>query len=164
MLQFNKLRGKTRYDAILLVTDAESEDFFLEESKKLPSLSEPLWMVHLGGLPPAYDDEILKLIAETGGGVCERLPDVLYRLREGQFLKADGYAWLIDGPFLDYVDSEPSEKGFAPLAARVLLLALRQQSGLSERERFERMHALAQQFKFVSPYSAMLVPRQDAQQ
>ncbi len=167
--QFHKLRGKTRYDAILLVTDAGSDDF-LEESKKLQPLSVPLWMVHLGGLPRAYDDGILKMIEETRGGVSEQLPDVLRRLgaeaavgQPARYL-ADGYAWVMEGPFWDYLEEElppageeNSEKGFAPLAARVLVLALSQQPGLNELDRLDRMHAIAKQLNFVTPYSSMLV-------
>lgn len=179
--QFYKLRGKTRYDAILLVTDAGSYDPS-EESKNLPPLSVPLWMVHLGGLPRAYDDALLQAIQDSRGGVSEQLPEVLRRLGAeaavGQpaLNLADGYAWAIEGPFGDILEEELppeqegsaaiarlSEKGFEPLAARVLVLALSQQQGLNELDRLDRMHAIAKQLEIVTPYSSMLVLADDRQ-
>ena len=44
-----------RYDAIVAITDRGSYELTADKTQP-KSLPAPLWMVHLGGLPSAYDD------------------------------------------------------------------------------------------------------------
>ena len=77
--QFAKLQGDTKYDGILLVTDEGSYELS-DDNKDVPKMSAPLWLVHLGSLPPAYDDATLKAIQDSGGGVSMKLTEVLQRI------------------------------------------------------------------------------------
>ncbi|NJM58135.1 MAG: TIGR02921 family PEP-CTERM protein [Synechococcales cyanobacterium RU_4_20] len=71
--QFDQLKGDTPYDGILVLTDGDTYELS-KDGGTLPSLQAPLWMVHLGKLPPAYDDEVLQAIQQSGGGVDQRSP------------------------------------------------------------------------------------------
>ena len=44
------------------------------------SARAPVWLLHLGGLPHAYRDEVSDLLQRTHGGVATELDDVLARL------------------------------------------------------------------------------------
>ncbi|MCP2730181.1 TIGR02921 family PEP-CTERM protein [Limnofasciculus baicalensis] len=99
--QFVKLQGDTAYDGILVLTDEGSYEL-TDNSKDIPAISAPLWMVHLGALPPAYDDATLKAIQDSGGGISTKLPEVLQRLATQAKLGSsvvsvvDGYAWFVE--------------------------------------------------------------------
>lgn len=96
--QFSQLQGDTIYDAVLLLTDDGSYDL-AKDAVTLPTLKAPLWMVHLAGLPPAYDDVTLKAIQDSGGGVSTSAQEVMQRLatsaKLGKSLVSlvDGYGW-----------------------------------------------------------------------
>ncbi|NJL91295.1 MAG: TIGR02921 family PEP-CTERM protein [Coleofasciculaceae cyanobacterium SM2_1_6] len=102
--QFSQLQGDTIYDAVLLLTDDGSYDLAQDEVT-LPPIEAPLWMVHLAGLPPAYDDVTLKAVQDSGGGVSTNAQEVLQRLATTSKLSklnnpdkslvslVDGYGW-----------------------------------------------------------------------
>jgi hypothetical protein len=96
MRQFETLRNNQDYDAVLLLTDEGSYELASERSK-LPAITSPLWMVHLGGqLPRAYKDATLQAIQNSNGGVATDLPTVIKRLTTEQAeVKSvvDGYSW-----------------------------------------------------------------------
>lgn len=96
--QFSQLQGDTIYDAVLLLTDDGSYDL-AKDTVTLPTMKAPLWMVHLAGLPPAYDDVTLKAIQDSGGGVSTDAQEVMQRLATSKKLGkslvslVDGYGW-----------------------------------------------------------------------
>lgn len=160
--QFVQLRGDTAYNTILLVTDEGSYELS-DDSKDLPAISAPLWVVHLGGqLPPAYDDATLEAIQDSGGGVASELPEVMQRLAIQEALGSsvvnvvDGYTW-----FMEQGNTEASSKnGFEQLAARQLVLGLSQKlKGASEvsLQKLDAIHEVAKTFEIVTPYSSMIV-------
>ena len=175
--QFQQLRGNTSYDAILLVTDRGSYELS-DDSKKLPAMPAPLWMVHLGGLPQAYDDATLKVIQDSRGGVSTNLPEALRRLAtqadldESVVSVVDGYAWFVEGrktPDLASLQAElaavPQSEiaGFAPLAARQWILALTKDVDSSQLADMDAIHAIAKRYEIVSPYSSAIVLVNDEQ-
>lgn len=154
--QFSQLQGDTIYDAVLLLTDDGSYDL-AKDKVPLPPLKAPLWMVHLAGLPPAYDDITLKAIQDSGGGVSTEVQEVMQRLatsaKLGKSLVSlvDGYGWYHTNSPQPLPNSQPSpiannlnssannqppvlkggnqdNQGFAPLAVRQLALALSQET------------------------------------
>ena len=162
--QFVQFRGNTPYDAILLVTDEGSYELS-DDSEVVPVMPAPLWMVHLGGLPPAYDDATLQAIQDSGGGVSTEIQEVLQRLATKAALGpsvgsvVDGYAWSSSK-----AESEASSKnGFEPLAARQLVLALSKEMDMKQQSRLDDIHAIAKTFDIVTPYSSMIVLVNDQQ-
>jgi putative PEP-CTERM system integral membrane protein len=98
----------------------------------------------------------------------------------------DGYAWLVEkvegenaGDELQAVNSQPTtpnvqlvsfnaqqpatENGFKPLAARVLVRALSQETDGKQVEQLDAIHAIAKTHKIVTPYSSMIVLVNDEQ-
>jgi len=162
--QFLQLQGDTPYDGILLVTDEGSYELS-EDSKERLDIPAPLWMVHLGALPPAYDDGTLKAIQDSGGGVSTELPEVLQRLATKAALTpsvvsvVDGYAWS-----MAKTPTETTLKnGFEPLAARQLVKGLSQQIQGDNLAQLDAIHAIAKTYKLVTPYSSMIVLVNDQQ-
>lgn len=171
--QFLQLRGNTRYDAVLLVTDSGSYELSKDQRSTI-SLSAPLWMVHLGGLQFAYDDATLQAIQNSGGGVSTTIQEVMQRLGtrptlgEGTSLLnlVDGYAWFLGKPS---EQSSSSEEAFAPLAARQWITQLNESVKPDQLNQLDTIHAIAQQYKIVTPLSSMIVlvneqQRQDLKQ
>ena len=171
--QFEKLRGNTIYDAILLLTDEGSYELS-KDSKDIPKLSAPLWMVHLGGLPRAYNDATLKLIQDSRGGVATQIPEVLPRLATQAKLGAsvvsvvDGYAWFMENNKPLDIKSlqkelevnkqlENNTNWFEPLGARQLIIGLAKNVDVNNLGGLDVIHAIAKNFKIVSPYSSMIV-------
>lgn len=165
--QFEKLRSDTRYDGILLLTDEGSYELS-DDKKNLPNISAPLWMVHLGALPPAYDDTTLKAIETSGGGVSTQISEVLQRLATKSALGTnavsvvDGYAWFIDTLPLSPNPGVPPSS-FDSLAARQLILALSREKNLDKLTELDAIHELAKKYKIVTPYSSMIVLVNDEQ-
>lgn len=162
--QFEQLRGNTAYDGILLVTDQGSYELS-EDNKNVAVVAAPLWMVHLGNqLPSAYNDTILKLIQNTGGGVSTDVQGVIQRMAIQEALGssvvsvADGYAWFMESATAEIT----TETGFEPLAARQLILGLSGNLNGSLEE-LDRIHGIAKTYDIVSPYSSMIVLVNDEQ-
>jgi putative PEP-CTERM system integral membrane protein len=163
--QFEQLRGDTKYNGILLVTDEGSYELS-NDKKTLKTPSAPLWMVHLGSLPPAYDDVTLKAIENSGGGVSTELSEVLRRLATKSALGdstvsvVDGYAWSIAPT---NAETKAANSTFDPLAARQLVLGLSQEKNLDSVVELDAIHAIAKNYKIVTPYSSMIVLVNDEQ-
>ncbi|MBF2065085.1 MAG: TIGR02921 family PEP-CTERM protein [Calothrix sp. C42_A2020_038] len=166
--QFVKLRGDTQYDGILIVTDEGSYELSddKDDKKIFSTVTSPLWMVHLGALPKAYDDNTLKAIESSGGGVSTDISEVLYRqatksaLGNNVVSVIDGYAWFMEkltAPSTSVSDA------FDPLAARQLILGLSREKNLEQLTELDAIHELAKKFKIVTPYSSMIVLVNDEQ-
>ncbi|MBD1884077.1 TIGR02921 family PEP-CTERM protein [Microcoleus vaginatus] len=175
--QFAQLRGDKSYDTVFVVSDRHSYELSDDRKLKL-SLSAPLWTVHLGGLPPGYDDVTLKVIQDSGGGVATDMKEAMQRVAttaasgESTVSVVDGYAW-------SYAKTPQSKKtaksaavaelkdtgneGFKPIAARQLITALSKQKSSNQLTQLDAMHAVAKNFKVVTPYSSMIVLVNDAQ-
>jgi putative PEP-CTERM system integral membrane protein len=164
--QFDQLRGNTVYDAILLVTDEGSYEL-ADDDPALPIMPAPLWMVHVSGLPKAYDDTTLQAIQQSGGGVAASAEEVVKRLAttaalgENIVSVTDGYAWFLDGPQKPVItadlDTPSAVDGLTALAARQLILGLSRRLDMSALENLDFIHALAKSYQIVSPYSSMIV-------
>jgi len=175
--QFAQLRGDKIYDTVFLVSDRHSYELSDDRKPKV-SISAPLWTVHLGGLPPGYDDATLKAIQDSGGGVATDMKEAMQRVAttaaSGQSTVSvvDGYVW-------SYAQTPQSKKtaksaavaelkdtgneGFKPIAARQLITALSKLKSSNQLTQLDAMHAVAKNFKVVTPYSSMIVLVNDAQ-
>ncbi|MEW5860253.1 MAG: TIGR02921 family PEP-CTERM protein [Cyanobacteriota bacterium] len=170
--QFTQLRGDTPYDGILLVTD-ESGYELSDNRKDVPVMPAPLWVVHLGALPPAYDDATLKAIQESGGGVCTDISEVLQRqatkaaLGSSVVSVVDGYAWVMEKAPENRQSADATQnsntQGFEPLAARQMVLGLSKQLNGKQIAQLDAIHAIAKTYKIVTPYSSMIVLVNDEQ-
>jgi putative PEP-CTERM system integral membrane protein len=181
LAQFEQLRGKRTYDAILVFTD-ESGYELGESELAFPIPDAPVWMVHQGGdLPLGYDDRTLEAIQASGGGVVGDLENAVTRIAVSLSVDEDG---LIPGARnLDLLDGyvwgvlptsaveaattiSPSEEGFAALAARRYILAetQRQLSSLGQLNTLDQLHELAVESGIVTPYSSMIVLVEASQQ
>jgi putative PEP-CTERM system integral membrane protein len=163
--QFLSLRGETTYDAILFVTDSGSYEL-TEDSKSVLQIPAPLWVVHLGGLQPAYDDATLQAIQDSGGGVSTSLETVMERLGTQSTLGKtainliDGYAW-----FLEKSNEKISQnEEFSAVAARQWIAYLSRTIKPDEIKELDAIHAIAKQYEIVTPYSSMIVLVNDRQQ
>jgi len=161
--QFAQLQGDLAYDGVLLVTDEGSYELS-DDDKNVPKMSAPLWLVHLGGFPPAYADTTLKAIQDSGGGVSEQLSEVFQRLgtmagSPSVVSVVDGYAWSLEKG----TAQANSNSGIEPLAARMLVRGLsRETEGLAA-EQLDAIHAIAKTNEIVTPYSSMIVLVNDQQ-
>ena len=170
--QFEELRSGEIYDAVLVFTDGSGYELG-ENEIEVPIPAAPVWMVHLSGnLPLGYDDDTLQAIQASGGGVVGDLDQALSRLAIGltqgqnspqvEFVSSDlldGYLWTVL-PVNDIEGEALSqEPGFAAFAARRLILAemQRYRGELSQISTLDQLHALAQQYSIVTPYSSMIV-------
>ncbi|MBD2249917.1 TIGR02921 family PEP-CTERM protein [Nostoc parmelioides] len=167
LAQFNNLRGDTAYDAVLLLSDEGSYELS-KNNKTVPTTPAPLWMVHLGGLPGAYNDGIIKSLQDSGGGVAVDIAEVLQRIATKSVLGdsvvtvVNGYAWYLQT--LDTaITTNNQQDDLLPLAARQLILGLSKQIKLDNLKSLDAIHAVAKKYKIVSPYSSMLVLVNDEQ-
>lgn len=98
--QFSDLRGDTAYDAVLLLSDEGSYELS-KDNQTVPNPLAPLWMVHLGSLPGAYNDGIIKLLQDSSGGVAVDIAEVLQRIATKSVLGdsvvsvVNGYVWYL---------------------------------------------------------------------
>ncbi|NJK66640.1 MAG: TIGR02921 family PEP-CTERM protein [Microcoleus sp. CSU_2_2] len=175
--QFAQLRGDKNYDTVFVVSDRHSYELSDDRQPKF-AISAPLWTVHLGGLPPGYDDGTLKAIQDSGGGVSTDIKAAMQRVAttaasgKSTISVVDGYVW-------SYAKTPQSEKtvnsatvaelkaaeneGFQPIAARQLIAALSKEKSSNQLTQLDAMHLLAKSFKIVTPYSSMIVLVNDAQ-
>lgn len=194
--QFVKMQGDTKYDGILLLTDAGSYELS-QDKKDLPEINSPLWFIHLDeAISPAYDDATIKVLQKSAGGVGTDISEVLQRITTRQNLTAnlvnqtnqnkslgnvptknatkpvkqdqikpavvsvvDGYAWYLQPNTLNMVNNtnDGKNKIFAPLAARQLVLGMSQQMSQETLQWLDNIHAIAKNYKIVTPYSSMIV-------
>ena len=186
--QFAKLQGNTQYDGILLITDEGSYELAEKvtatarvtrrnRSGRMPDLSAPLWLVHLGSLPNAYDDVTLQAIHSSGGGIAAGIQEALQRqatkmnLGEQAIGVLDGYGWFVKEPgkLIErnknaQNEAETMEKEFSPLAARQLIRWLSGRGGLEQLAELDFVHAIAKEHQIVSPYSSAIVLVNEQQQ
>ncbi|MBW4623055.1 MAG: TIGR02921 family PEP-CTERM protein [Cyanosarcina radialis HA8281-LM2] len=162
--QFEKLRGNNSYDAILLITDAGSYELS-DERNTIAKLPAPLWIVHLGGLQPAYDDATFDAIKASGGGVGDRIETVLQRIGTQTALDSsvisveDGYAWSLNKT----EGAVNSNDKFSPFAARQLINYLTRNRDLKQLKNLDEIHAIAKRYQIVTPYSSAIVLVNDVQ-
>ena len=163
--QFAQLRSQTAYDAILLITDQGSYELS-DEKQTVPALNAPLWMVHFGNFPAAYDDATLQAIQASEGGVATAIPEVLQRMTTQATLGpdvvtvVDGYVWrIVQTPQQVAADEDELEA----LAARQLILGLSRERNAAALVQLDAMHAIAKRAEIVTPYSSMLVLVNDQQ-
>ncbi len=169
--QFQELQGDTNYDAVALISDRGSYEL-ANDNPDLLTLSSPLWMVHLGGLPPAYDDGTLQAIQGTGGGISTDLEEVLQRiattakLGKSAVSVVDGYSWFVEAPAKGGTATlsktlatapVPDKAGLGSLAARQLILGLSKQIDGASIADLDAIHAIAKRYEIVSPYSSAIV-------
>ncbi|MBE9183437.1 TIGR02921 family PEP-CTERM protein [Microcoleus sp. LEGE 07076] len=170
--QFAQLRADRTYDTVFLVSDRHSYELS-DDRKTSVSLAAPLWTVHLGGLPPGYDDATLKVIQDSGGGVSTDIKEAMQRVAtkaaSGKSVVSvvDGYAWSYTktpkaATAVPKITNDENE-GFKPIAARQLITALSKQKSSNQLTQLDAMHSLAKNFKIVTPYSSMIVLINDAQ-
>ncbi|MEG3878381.1 TIGR02921 family PEP-CTERM protein [Microcoleus sp. herbarium7] len=170
--QFARLRDNRSYDTVFLVSDSHSYELS-DDRKTSVSLAAPLWTVHLGGLPPGYDDATLKVIQDSGGGVSTDIKEAMQRVAtmaaSGKSVVnvVDGYAWSYAktpkaAAGVPKITNDENE-GFKPIAARQLITALSKQKTANQLTQLDAMHSLAKTFKVVTPYSSMIVLVNDAQ-
>lgn len=162
--QFKQLAGNTTYDGILLVTDEGSYELS-DDKQDVADLSAPLWLVHLGSLPAAYDDKMVAAIQKSGGGVSTELPEALQRIATKAALGStvvsvvDGYAWSIEPTTAQALP----QKEFEPIAARMLIQGLSQLKNSEGLMQLDLMHSIAKTYEVVTPYSSMIVLVNDEQ-
>ncbi len=163
--QYLSLRAGRRYDAVLVLTDDGAYDS-ADDTAVERRFEQPLWLVHLGGtLPVAYEDAIAAAVTASGGGVAGSLEEVFEKLSHGRSgtapgsaekrRVADGYLWSFE-PAGDGLE-EAGPAGFAPVAARQLILALTEDLQPGDLGDLDTVHAIAKRHGVVSPYSSMLV-------
>lgn len=167
LAQFRQLQSDTRYDAVLLITDAGSYE--LNNDTPLTGVMlAPVWMVHLGGLAFGYDDATLKAIQDSDGGVATQLQTVMQRIGTQptrgpgtSFLNLlDGYAWFLTQ---DAAATAATSEGFGALAARQWITHLSRYLQPNEMRELDAIHETAQRYGIVSPYSSMIVLVNDRQ-
>lgn len=162
--QFEKLRGNTAYDAILLISDRGSYELGDDKAKPV-ALPAPLWIVHLGGVQSAYEDAIFETIQASGGGVATKVQDALARFTTQSELKPavisvdDGYAWFWQK---NDIPANPKDE-FNPFAARQLVNYLSQDRDLQNIANLDGIHKVAKASQIVTPYSSMIVLVNDQQ-
>ncbi|MCW6035168.1 TIGR02921 family PEP-CTERM protein [Spirulina subsalsa FACHB-351] len=163
LAQFKALAGNKPYDGVIVLTDEGSYEL-AKDQETVPVMNAPLWVVHLGGFPEAYEDGVLQEIQRSGGGVAQTLPEVLQRmattgkLGEDTIAVVDGYAWQKTTTL-----AEDSETGFMPLAARMLIKELTKGFTAPTVEDLDGVHAIAKETAIVTPYSSMIVLVNDEQ-
>lgn len=128
----------------------------------------PVWLLHLGGLPHAYRDEVGDLLQRSRGGVVTRLDQLAARLAGTSI---DGYRWTFEPTALTEAAAADEHEGtdestddpFAPLAARALVAHLAAEMDEPTVEQLDRIHAVAVRSHVVTPWSSMIVLVNDAQ-
>jgi putative PEP-CTERM system integral membrane protein len=166
--QFQTLSQGAAYNAIIAITDRGSYELTADKGK-VKSLPVPLWMVHLGGLPSAYDDATLSAIQHSGGSVATDIKTVMQRIATlpslGQNTSllsvVDNYAWFLS----QAADptAKPADKDFDAIAARQWVTQVSQSLKPEQLKELDAVHVLAKRYKLVTPYSSMIVLVNDQQ-
>jgi putative PEP-CTERM system integral membrane protein len=170
LAQFQTLSQGTanaKYDAIVAITDRGSYELTTDR-KQAQSLPAPLWMVHLGGLPHAYDDATLASIQSSGGSISTDIKTVMQRIATlpslGQNTSllsvVDNYAW-----FLSQAKDPAAQQdnNFDAIAARQWVTQVSQSLKPTQLKELDAVHVLAKRYNIVTPYSSAIVLVNDAQ-
>ena len=157
-----------KYDAIIAITDRGSYELSTDQDKT-KSVSAPLWMVHLGGLPFAYDDATLSMIQHSGGSVSTEIKTVMQRIatqpslgKDTSLLNVvDNYVWFLS----QAADptAKPKDDGFDAIAARQWITQVSQSLQPAQLKELDAVHVLAKRYNLVTPYSSMIVLVNDQQ-
>ncbi len=170
LAQFQTLsqaNANSKYDAIVAITDRGSYELTKDLNKER-STPAPLWMVHLGGLPHAYDDATLASIQSSGGSISTDIKTVMQRiatlpsLGEGTSLLSvvDDYAWFLSQA------KDPAaqqDKDFEAIAARQWVTQVSQSLKPTQLKELDAIHVLAKRYNIVTPYSSAIVLVNDEQ-
>jgi putative PEP-CTERM system integral membrane protein len=156
-----------KYDAIVAITDRGSYELTTDR-KQERSMPAPLWMVHLGGLPHAYDDGTLASIQSSGGSVSTDIKTVMQRIATlpslGQNTSllsvVDDYAW-----FLSQAKDPAAQQdnNFDAIAARQWVTQVSQFLKPTQLKELDAVHVLAKRYNIVTPYSSAIVLVNDRQ-
>ncbi len=166
--RLSKTAANPKYDAVIAITDRGSYELSTDKDKP-KSMSAPLWMVHLGGLPFAYDDATLSMIQHSGGSVSTEIKTVMQRIatqpslgKDTSLLSVvDNYAWFLS----QAVDptAKPKDDGFDAIAARQWITQVSQSLQPNQLKELDAVHVLAKRYNLVTPYSSMIVLVNDRQ-
>ena len=164
----SKTAANPKYDAIIAITDRGSYELSTDKDKP-KNMSAPLWMVHLGGLPFAYDDATLSMIQHSGGSVSTDIQTVMQRIatlpslgKDTSLLSVvDNYAWFLS----QAADptAKPKDDGFDAIAARQWITQVSQSLQPNQLKELDAVHVLAKRYNLVTPYSSMIVLVNDQQ-
>jgi putative PEP-CTERM system integral membrane protein len=156
-----------KYDVVVVLTDRGSYELTTDrnEGQLMPA---PLWMVHLGGLPHAYDDATIASIQSSGGSVSTEIKTVMQRIATLPSLGAgtsllsvvDNYAWFLSQA-KDPV-TQP-DNGFDAIAARRWVTQVSHSLKPTQLKELDAVHVLAKRYSIVTPYSSAIVLVNDAQ-
>lgn len=156
LADFASVRGDEAYAAVIVLSDPGSFAFLQDDSRPIVELDpaafvEPIWMVHLGGLPFAYRDQLVELIRASGGGVATGVDEALARIGSSV---VDGYRWELEPA----AEDDGEDEAFAPIAAAALV------GHLGDRGAdLDAIHRVAVEHAVVTPWSSMIVLVDDAQ-
>lgn len=184
LAQFFSLSSGRTYDVILVLTDGSGYELVANKLEE-PIPEAPVWMVHLGNdISIGYDDKTLQAIQASGGGVVGDLGQAFERIAmarasrtveaaDGRLVRdvVDGYVWTVeptaqaDARSANAIVHNPQD-GFGAFAARRLILAemQREQGTINQLATLDQLHALAQEYSIVTPYSSMIVLVNNRQQ
>jgi putative PEP-CTERM system integral membrane protein len=170
LAQFQTLSrdANTKYDEIVTITDRGSYELTTDRAKIEP-MPAPMWMVHLGGLPAAYDDATLSAMQSSGGSSSIDIQTVMQRIATlpslGQNTSllsvVDNYAWFLTqaaDPSVQHPDPD-----FAAIAARQWVTQVSQSLKPTQLKELDAVHVLAKRYNLVTPYSSMIVLVNDRQ-
>ena len=170
LAQFQTLSqgSKPNYDAIVALTDRGSYEL-TTDGAKIKSTAAPLWMMHFGGLPSAYDDATLAAIQSSGGSASTDIQTVMQRIAtlpssgQGTSLLSvvDNYAWFLSQA--KDPTAKPLDSGFDAIAARQWVTQVSQSLKPTQLQELDAIHVLAKRYKLVTPYSSMIVLVNDRQ-
>jgi putative PEP-CTERM system integral membrane protein len=151
------------YDAVLLLTDKGNY-----ESKEKSSIDidnkTPLWIVHLGDEPAsAYADQLLDYIYQSGGGIGDKLENVLIKMLYKQQRATDQLSEISDHYLWHFrkikpLDSfSPESRELAPIIARQWIGADFNRFNAAHTKVLDELHHMAKKHSLVSPFSSMIV-------
>lgn len=154
---FNKLRGNKQYDAVFLLTDKGSYTYAVS-NEQLGEISEPVWMIHLGEQPVAYEDGVLDALHKNrGGAIYDTQLDMptseyvsIAEKRLNNIFQDNEYEFVVQ----ESATPSVKEEGAQQIAAHMVIEASSANKGLAQ---LDELHELAQTYHIVSPYSSMLV-------
>ncbi len=166
LFNFSMSKGEKKYDAVFVMTDEGSYDLAKDQLLPLP-LNSPLWLVHLGGLPIAYEDQMLETLEQNPGGIALSFEEAYqdYSLRQqyagntSVIAIKGGYLWSVDFNSSLGVD----DPGFEDLAMKQWIQHLSSKNRTQNIDSLDLIHALAKQYEIVTPYSSMIVLVNDRQ-
>lgn len=154
------------FERVFVLTDAGTYEGESEDAAQR-DLGLPIYWVHLGGgLPRAYDDTTLETIQRRGGGAVGSVAEALERIASearasGRFVAAaDGYVFELEAEASRTI---PAPSPLGAVAARQLIRGAMRTGTVPSLTRLDELHALAQRFEIVTPYSSMLVLVEDRQ-